>query len=67
MFNYVYTGEFFISDTTMVYPTCHLCSKLYVQFVISTVKSWQISNIHKHGFSMKCKNIYLYQQTDQNR
>ena len=47
MFNCVYTGEFFISDTTMGYPSCHLCSKLNVQFVISTVKSRQISNIHK--------------------
>ena len=55
MFNYIKTGECFISDTTIGYPTCHLCSKLYVQFCISTVKSRQISNIHTHGFLLKCK------------
>ena len=50
MFNYSQTGECFISDTTIGYPTCHLCSKFYVQFVMSTVKSLQISNIHTHEF-----------------
>ena len=34
----------------------YLCSKFYVQFVISTVKSRQISNIHMHVFLSKCKN-----------
>ena len=46
MFSYILTGECFISDTTIGYPTCHLCSKFYVQFIISSVKSRQISNIH---------------------
>ena len=58
MFNYSKTG-----DTTIGYPTCHLCSKFYVQFVISTVKSRQISNIHMHGFLLKCKN-HLILPTD---
>ena len=59
MFNYIYTGECFISYTTIGYPTCHLCSKFYVQFVISTVKSRQISNIHTHGFLLKCKKHFF--------
>ena len=56
MFNYINSGECFISDTIIGYPTCHLCSKFYVKFVISTVKSRQISNIHTHGFLLKCRN-----------
>ena len=44
----------------MGYPTCHLHSKFYVQFVISTVKSRQISNIHTHGFLLKCKNQLFF-------
>ena len=47
-------------------PTCHLCSKFYVQFVISTVKTRQISNIHMPGFSLKCKN-HLILPTDQSK
>ena len=50
----------------MGYPTCHLCSKFYVQFVISIVKSRQISNIHTHGFLLKCKN-HLILPTDQSK
>ena len=64
MFNYIQTGECFISDTTIGYPTCHLCSKSYVQFVISTVKSRQISNIHTPRFLLNCKN-HLILPTDQ--
>ena len=48
----------------MGYPTCHLCSKFYVQFAISTVKSRQVSNIHTHRFLLKCKN-HLILPTDQ--
>ena len=56
MFNYIKTGDCFILDTTIGYPTCNLCSKFYVQFVISAVKSRRISNLHTHGFLLKCKN-----------
>ena len=62
MFQDIKTGECFISDTTIGYPTCHF----YVQFVISTVKSRQISNIHTHGFLLKCKN-HLILPTDQSK
>ena len=44
----------------MGYPTCHLYSKFYVQFVISTVKSKQISNIHMHGFLLNCKKQLIF-------
>ena len=60
MFNYSQTGECFISDTTIGYPSCHMCAKFYVQFVISTVKSRQISNIHTHGFLLKCKKTFNF-------
>ena len=63
MFNYIQTGECFISDTTIGFPTYHLCSKFHVQFVISTVKSRQISNIHTLGVLLKCKN-HLILPTD---
>ena len=53
----------FISDTTIWYPTCHLCSK----FVISTVKSRQTSNIHTHGFLLKYKKKHLILPTDQSK
>ena len=66
MFNYISTGECFISDTTIGYPSCHLCSKFYVQFIVSTVKSRQISNIHSHGFLLKCNN-HLILPTDQSK
>ena len=49
-----------ISDTTIGYPSCHLCSKFYVQFVR------QISNIHTHGFLLKCKN-HIILPTDQSK
>ena len=58
MFNYILTGECFISDATIGNPTCHLCSKFYVQIGISVVKSRQISNIHTHGFLLKFKNQF---------
>ena len=60
MFNYIKTGECFISDTTIGYPTCHLCSKLYVQFCISTLESRQISNIHTHGVLLKSKKTFIF-------
>ena len=66
MFDYIQTGECFISDTTIGYPTCHLCSKFHVQFVISTVKSRQTSNIHTHGFLLKCKKHFIL-PTDQSK
>ena len=66
MFNYILTGECFTSNTTIGYPTCHLCSKFYVQFVISTVKSRQITNIHMQGFLLKYKN-HLILPTDQSK
>ena len=40
--------------------TCHLCSKFYLQVVISTVKSRQISNIHTQGFLLKCKKTFNF-------
>ena len=66
MFNYIQTSECFISDITIGYPTCHLCLKFYVQFVMSTVKSRQISNVHTHGFLLKCEN-HLILATDQSK
>ena len=66
MFNYILTGECFISDKTIGYPTCHLCSNFFVQFVISTVKSRQISNIHTHRFLLNCK-IHLILPMDQSK
>ena len=65
MFNYIQTGERFISDTTKGYPSCHWCSKFYVQFVIKTVKSRKISYIHTHGLLL-CKN-HLILPTDQSK
>ena len=40
--------------------------KFYVQFIISTVKSRQISDIHTHKFLLKCKN-HLMLPTDQSK
>ena len=48
MFNYILTGECFISDTTIGYPTCHLCSKFYVQFVI---KHCEIKADNKYSYA----------------
>ena len=56
----------YISDTTIGYPTCHMCLKLYIQFIISTVESRQISNIHMYGFLLKCKK-HLILPTDQSK
>ena len=68
MFNYSY--EILVNVLSQEqhtgYPSCHLCSKFYVQFVISTVKSRQISNFHVHGFLLKCKK-HLILPTDQSK
>ena len=45
-------------------PYLSLVFEVYVQFAISTVKSRQVSNIHTHGFLLKCKN-HLILPTDQ--
>ena len=47
-------------------PYLSLVFEVLVQFVISTVKSRQISNIHTHRFLLKCKN-HLILPTDQSK
>ena len=65
MSNYLYLNWFYLRHNNRV-PYLSLCSKFYVQFVISTVKSRQISNIHTHRFLLKCKNNLIL-PTDQSK
>ena len=60
MLNNILIGECFIFDTTILVFKVFMYSLL----LPSTVKSWQISNIHTHGFLSKCKNdliLYIFQ------
>ena len=58
---------FYLGHNNRVLPYLSLVFEVYVQFVIRTVKSRQISNIHTHGFFLlKCKN-HLVLPTDQSK